>query len=195
MQPSFPEATFNLGNALFRGQKAEEAARAYGEIAADSLASPEMRSAASYNIGNVMLAGQKPDEAIEAYKAALRIDPTDMEAKYNLAYARKLKQDQQQQDQQQNGEGEGDSEQNQDKNQEGEGQQDPQQNDGDKPDDMQPEEYKPAQPQYKTGSGEAKIDPSTAEQMLEAVQSEEDKTREKINAREVPRVGRSGKNW
>ena len=214
MQPSFPEATFNLANSLFRQEKGEEAARTYVVLAADSLLSPEIRSAASYNLGNVMLAGQKVDEAIESYKAALRLDPTDMDAKFNLAYAQRLKQQQEQQEQQQQ------DEQNQDQNkdqnsdgqqdkQEGEDNQDKQdgqdkqdkQPDGqdgdkqqpDKPDEQQGDKPQPSEPQ--DGSGEPKIDPSTAEQMLEAIQGEEDKTREKVNAKEIPSVGRSGKNW
>jgi hypothetical protein len=39
------------------------------------------------------------------------------------------------------------------------------------------------------------IDPHDAEQMLEAIQGEEDKTREKMNAKEVQGMARSGKNW
>ena len=51
-----------------------------------------------YNLGNVAFTAQQFDSAISQYESALRIDPTDMEAKYNLELA--LKQQQQQQDQQ-----------------------------------------------------------------------------------------------
>jgi tetratricopeptide (TPR) repeat protein len=207
MQPSFPEATFNLANALYRGEKAEEAARAYGAIAADSLIAADARSAASFNLGNVMLAGQKIDEAIESYKAALRLTPDDVQAKYNLAFAQKLKQQQQEQqqnqDQNQQNEG-GDGEQNQQQDeqdkQQGEDNQDKQDGGQDKQDGQDEKQQGGGEQEDKpqpSGSqaGEAKIDPETAEQMLEAIQGEEDKTREKVNAREVPAVGRSGKNW
>ena len=34
-----------------------------------------------------------------------------------------------------------------------------------------------------------------AERMLEAMQNEEDKTRDKVNKRKAATVGKSGKNW
>ena len=34
-----------------------------------------------------------------------------------------------------------------------------------------------------------------ADQMLQAMQNEENKTREKVNAQKAKAVGRSGKNW
>lgn len=220
--PDMKEARFNLGNAMFREQKSEEAAKVYSTIASDSLtvlAEPSLAAAANFNLGNTLLAGQNIDGAIEAYKQALRIDPTDMQAKYNLAYAQKLKQQQEQnqdqdQDQQQNDQGGGGSDQNQDQNPNGEDPGDPDNsdNDGDKPQNDDPndpqdngegqnddkdndEGNEPPPSGQGQGGGEATIGPDDARHMLDAMQGEEDKTREKINAKEVPAVGRSGKNW
>lgn len=204
MEPSLREATFNLGGALFRQQKNEEAAKVYTAIAADSTATPGIVSAAGFNLGNTMLATGEIDKAIESYKQALRIKPDDMQAKYNLAYAQKLKQQQEQnqdenrdENQDQGGQGQDDRSENgqngdQNLNQSGEDrnnedQKEEPQRDGN--DDKSPPTEQNSQ------GGEAAISPEDASHMLDAIQDAEDKTREKMNAKEVPAVGRSGKNW
>lgn len=215
--PDFGEARFNLAGPLFKQQKADEAARIYAAFATDSTAAPIVVADANYNLGNVMLAGQKIQEAIDSYKQALRINPEDQQAKFNLAYAQKLLQQQQDnqdnQDQNQDQDNQ-DNQDNQDQNQDKDNGQDDQDNNGDQNrdnrnqdnddgkddqnqdnkdnrDDKQDQGDKPSP----SGNNEAGIDPQDAQQMLEAIQDEEDKTREKINAKEVPTVGRSGKNW
>ena len=205
LNPEFREAAFNLGNALWRQERAQEAADAWTSIAADSLAESGLISMASYNIGNASLAGQQIDAAIEAYKAALRLRPDDMEAKFNLAYAQKLKQQQENQDnnqdqnrdQDRNNQGGGQNDQNQDPNDQnndnnsqnrdgdGDGKNDPPNGNGNEP---------PPAPSEQ-GQGDAKIDPKAAEQMLDAMQAAEDDTREKVDAKEVQVGARSGKNW
>jgi tetratricopeptide (TPR) repeat protein len=206
LNPNLREATFNLGNALWRQEKPEEAVKAYESIAADSLAPAPMLVAANYNIGNAALAGKEIDAAIEAYKRSLRIDPTDMEAKYNLAYAQALKQQEEnkdknndknndQQDKDDQGGGQGD--QNPDRKDQGDqgdkgeqgdkGDQNQEPNQGDKP--------QPSNPDQGQGGGQPKIDPRAAEQILDAMQAAEDDTRERVNAREVQAGARSGKNW
>jgi tetratricopeptide (TPR) repeat protein len=191
---------------------AQGAADAWTAIAADSLAPAPMISAASYNLGNVALVGQQIDAAIEAYKQALRLQPDDMEAKYNLAYAQKMKQEQEQnedenRDEQQDGGG-GQNDQNEDQNkdqndngdnqndqQNGDGQNDPQDGDGDQNKNGGGDEPPPPPSGEGEGNGKPKMDPNTAQQMLDAMQAAEDDTREKVNAKEVQVGARSGKNW
>jgi tetratricopeptide (TPR) repeat protein len=206
LNPALREATFNLADALWRQEKPEDAAKLYESLAADSLAPVPMVSAASFNLGNTALVGQQIDAAIEAYKSALRLTPDDMQAKYNLAYAQAMKQQQnQQQDQNQNqdqdknkdqdGDGQNDpqeGDQNQDQNQNGEGDQDQNPND---PKEDQGDPPPPSEQQDGQNPGQPKIDPATAQQMLDAMQAAEDDTREKVNAKEVRVGARSGKNW
>ena len=52
-----------------------------------------------YNIGNAYCASQEWEKAIEKYKSSLRLNPTDIDTKYNLAYAQQKLQKQQQQEQ------------------------------------------------------------------------------------------------
>ncbi len=212
IDPEMREARFNLGGALWRQEKLQEAAEAWMGIAADSLAPAPMVSAASYNTGNAALAGQQIDAAIEAYKAALRIRPDDMEAKYNLAYAQAMKREQEQQqnpdqndqndqndqggggqdNQNQEGDGQND-EQNDEQNNEGDGRNDPNDQEGDG--DQNDQNGEGDQPPPPSGQGQGAIDPRAAQQMLDAMQAAEDDTREKVNAREVQVGARSGKNW
>lgn len=211
LNPDLREAAFNLGGAMWRQEKAQEAADAWMGIAADSLAPAPMVSAASYNIGNAALAGQQIDAAIEAYKQALRIRPDDMEAKFNLAYAQKMKQEQEQGQQQnddrndQNDQGGGDRNDRDNQDQNGDDQnndqndpnnQNDQNGEGDQ-NDQNNQNGGGDQPPPPSGQGQAQgaIDSRAAEQMLDAMQAAEDDTREKVNAREVQVGARSGKNW
>ncbi len=62
----------------------------------------QKKSTSLYNLGNSLLMANKVAESIDAYKASLKLDPDNMEAKYNLGYAQDLLKQQQQQQQQQN---------------------------------------------------------------------------------------------
>ena len=104
-----PDATaihFNLGNALFRLGRYQEAARELELVMIDK--KPERRANAMYNTGNVAFKAGQLDPAIKAYASALAINPSDKQAKQNLEFCLKKKQEQQnkpdssQQKQQQN---------------------------------------------------------------------------------------------
>jgi len=121
-----PDATaihFNLGNALFRLGRYQEAARELELVMIDK--KPERRANAMYNMGNVAFKAGQLDPAIKAYAGALAINPNDKQAKQNLEFCLKKKQEQQnqpdssQQKQQQN--------QRQQQNQQQQQQQQPQQ--------------------------------------------------------------------
>ncbi len=79
------EPIYNSANALFRqSQYAETEQTMQNAIA---LAEDDLRAASWFNLGNTYFVQQQWEEAVEAYKEALRLDPTDMEAKYNLELA------------------------------------------------------------------------------------------------------------
>ena len=93
-----PDATaihYNLGNALFRLGKYQEAARELDLVMIDK--KPERRANAMYNIGNVAFKAGQLDPAIKAYAGALAINPSDRQAKQNLEFCLKKKQEQQNQ--------------------------------------------------------------------------------------------------
>jgi Ca-activated chloride channel homolog len=98
-RPDDFKASYNIGNAQFKQGMMPEAAIQFEE-AIELAANKEEKALAYYNYGDALLGQQKFDESIEAFKNALRNNPSDMEAKYNLEFARKMKEQQQQQQQQ-----------------------------------------------------------------------------------------------
>ena len=85
---------------MYEQQNFDESGKLFNELA-ESNASNEVKSGANYNMGNSLMSSGKYKEAIEAYKQALRQNPDDLDAKYNLEYARKKLKEQQQQEQNQ----------------------------------------------------------------------------------------------
>lgn len=177
------EANFNLGGALYKQGRNEDAATAYQKIIEDGT-NPEAQSKSFYNLGNSLVKQRKLDEAIESYKNSLRIDPTDIQAKFNLAYAQKLKQEDENKDKDQNQDKNNDQNQNQDQNQD----QNNDQNKDDKKDDKKDNKDK-QEPQQSPSRSEA-------ERMLKAVQASEDNTKKKVDEQKVQAVGKgTGKQW
>ena len=84
------EAAYDLGGALYRTEKYEEAAKTLERIAADSTRTDQERAEAFYNLGNAQFKQEKYPEALESYKNSLRMNPADQEAKYNYAYTKRL---------------------------------------------------------------------------------------------------------
>ena len=98
LSPRNAEAKYNLANALMQQKKYGEAVEFYTEVT--TAENKNLRAAAYYNAG-VSYSKQKDlPNSIEAYKAALRINPTDKEARENLQKAlSELKRQQEQQNQ------------------------------------------------------------------------------------------------
>ncbi len=96
------DAVFNAGDALYKQKKYEDAGKQFIE-SHKMIEEKDKRSASMYNLGNSLLMANKLKESIEAYKNSLKLNPENMEAKYNLAYAQDLlkKQEEQQKQQQQ----------------------------------------------------------------------------------------------
>lgn len=91
------EGGFNLGDALYKQKKYEEALQQFSSMAKEEK-DKERLGELYHNIGNTLLAMEKTEESIEAYKESLRNRPGSAETKYNLEYARNKQQQQQDQD-------------------------------------------------------------------------------------------------
>ena len=114
-EPENTTAKFNLASANYRLNKESDAIKVYDEIISTDR-DPERKEKTYYNKGSILTKQNKLEESIELYKNALRIDPSDMEARENLQKAllelkkkeppkkkeedKKKKQDKQQQQQQ-----------------------------------------------------------------------------------------------
>lgn len=203
------EATYDLGNALYKAERFDRAEQTLRQAAADTLRPETELAEAYYNLGNAQFKQQKYKEALESYKQSLRLNPSDMEAKYNYAYTKRLldenkdggggggdqnkdqnqdqNKDQNQNDQsQQNPDQKGDQkdQKGDPKDQQGDQKQNPQEGKGDKEDQGDQQ----GQP---TPSG---ISPQEQQQMLDAIQAQEDKTQEKLKEKRGV-VVRGRKNW
>jgi len=104
-------ASYNRGRALMESaEKGAEARQAFQKSLKGN-DDTRMQSDAWHNIGNSLLMEQDPENAIEAYKAALRANPQNEAARYNLSYALRMLNDEQEQNEQEQ-QGEGEQEQN-----------------------------------------------------------------------------------
>lgn len=112
-------AGFNLGNALFKQKKYEDAIGQY-QLLTNKTDDKKELGQLYYNLGNAWLAKGNLKKSLESYKNSLRANPNDTAAKYNLAVVQKMLNDPQQQQQQQ----QQDQEQNQDQEQQEQQQQD-----------------------------------------------------------------------
>ncbi|CAG5084910.1 tetratricopeptide repeat protein [Parvicella tangerina] len=137
-------ALYNAGNAAYLNGKFEEANQYYTDYA-KAAKSPEEIAKAYFNQGNTYLQqadalaadpskGQDAQKlykkAVGSYKNALKNNPSDKDAKYNLTYAlNKIQQEQNQQNQDQQNDQQ-DQEQNQDENQDQQNDQNQQNGDG-----------------------------------------------------------------
>lgn len=95
-----PEASYNLGNALYKQGKLEESVRAFERSLA--INSPGEKAQVMYNLGNAMANAQKYQQSAAFYQRALELQPDDRDAKYNLELIRR-KMQQQQKDQNRQG--------------------------------------------------------------------------------------------
>ncbi|HMJ48511.1 MAG TPA: tetratricopeptide repeat protein, partial [Ferruginibacter sp.] len=93
--PFNPTAQYNLGNALYKTGKKEEAINAY-DVSINELKKPVEKSNAYYNKGVVLQNDNKIPECITAYKAALKLDPNNEDARQNLQKALQKQKEQQQ---------------------------------------------------------------------------------------------------
>jgi Ca-activated chloride channel homolog len=178
-RPNDQNWNFNLSNSQYKQMRFEESAAAFKQLA-DQANTPEERARALHNLGNSLLFQQKIDESIDAYKEALRNNPSDLDTKYNLAYAQMLKN--QPEDQQQN------QDQNKDQQQDKQDQQQ-EQNQNQDQQDQQDQQQKQQPP--------PKISPQNAEQLLEALQNAERDIQDKVKkqqAREA-KPTRVEKDW
>jgi tetratricopeptide (TPR) repeat protein len=90
--PYSPMLKYNAGAAAYQAGDFSKAANYFHE--ADQNAPLPLRNAAHYNRGNALFRQERLDDAIEAYKDALRLNPNDEDAKYNLSAALRRKQQQ-----------------------------------------------------------------------------------------------------
>jgi Ca-activated chloride channel family protein len=201
IDPKHYQASFNLGDAYFKQERFDEAITQF-TIAAHATEKDELKNKAYYNLGNANLEAFKKlsssnqqedmkkksaylDKSIEAYKQALRINPRDENAKYNLSYALKHKNEggggqSQQQDKQ---------DQQQEKKDENKQQEKNKQKDQNKEDQQKDKQQ---QDQQK----EQKMDKQEAEQLLKKQGEKEKEVQAKVmKKKQKPKRVKVEKEW
>ena len=210
-------APFNLGTAYYSRESYGEAFGQFkeaGERATDKSA----KHKAFHNMGNVYMKKKEYQQAVEAYKEALRNDPADEESRYNLALAKELAKkeqenqpqnqdqdedkDQDQQDQDENKEqnqdqDQGDNEDNQDKqDKQQDGESEKEENKEGDGDQKQEQDRKPEDKEQPQQPRPNQLSPQQIQNLLQAMENEEKKVKEKIDAQKVkgPKV-KTEKDW
>lgn len=202
------EGGFNLGDALYKQKKYEEALQQFSSMAKEEK-DKERLGELYHNIGNTLLAMEKTEESIEAYKESLRNRPGSAETKYNLEYARNKQQQQQDQDKdnqdkqdnkdnqdQKDQQNKDNQDQNKDQNQDqkdqdqkdqNKDQQDKDQQNKDRQDqnkdqnqDNKDNQDKQDQQQQQPQEQQGKISKEDAARLLEALQNDEKNVQEKV---------------
>ena len=189
--------SYNLGNALYRQNKFDEASQQYLNASANNNVN-ELQSKSMYNMGNSLLKSEKYSESIEAYKKALRLNPKDEDARYNLSYAqKKLHQQPQQQDQNKDNKDNKDKKDQQKKDQQ-QDKKDQQKKDQEKQDQQKDDQAKQDQKkeeQKKQEPKQPKLSKEEAERMLKALKNDEkDLQKEKAKKYQV-NSNSIEKNW
>jgi Ca-activated chloride channel family protein len=181
------DAGFNLGDALYKQNKYDEAGKQFLETSG-SMTDNNKKSASLYNLGNSLLNNKKVQESIEAYKNSLKINPGNKEAKYNLAYAQDLlKQQQQQQQQDQKDKN---KEDNKDKNKENQNK-DQNKDQNKNQENKQDQNQKNRQEQQQQG-----ISKEDAQRLLNAIANDEKNVQEKVKlAKAAKEKVRTRINW
>jgi Ca-activated chloride channel homolog len=179
---------FNLGNALTRQGKFDEAVSAFEQFKSMT-SDPRQRAAADYNIGNIHGAKEEWGKAAERFRESLRANPDDAQAQHNYELARRrLTQpppppqqpqqgDQEQQDQEQ---------QEQEQQQQQENGQQEQNRDG---------ESQQNDPQSSPESREGQMSQREAEQILNALENKEKELLKEYQKKQIPPRTRHAKDW
>ena len=223
LAPEKAKALFNLGNTHFLDKKYQEASQRFFQTQKFAT-SKEDKHKAFHNMGNVYMQEKDYQKAVEAYKSALRNNSSDEETRYNYALAKELmekekppeekeqddkkdqneqqdkdQKDQKEEDKDQEGEEENKDEKNpnkeDNKGEESDDEGKPK-NEGDQKKDENPNESKDKPQEKKQPPRDGKLSPQQVQSLLEAMNNQEKKVQDKVNAKKVKGVPVKGKkDW
>lgn len=211
---------YNLGNSYYTKGNFDEALYRHQQTAKLST-SKDAKHKAFHNMGNILMKNKNCKAAVEAFKSALRNNPFDDETRYNLALAKDCAK--QQEDENKDNENKDDKDNSEDKKDEDKENKDDKSNDNkddkenkdkdenneekkderkDKEEEQKPEDKKEdkgdkekndnQKPQPKPGQ----LSPQQIKSLLEAMNNQEQKVQEKINAEKQKGVKiKTEKDW
>ena len=205
---------FNLADAQYEQGKYAQAQRFYEGLATAPSGSPATQAASWYNLGNALFKQNKLPECVEAYKQALKLQPKDEDARYNLSEALRRLQKQQGQNKDQNNQNQDQKDKDKDKNKNQDQQNQNQQNqnqeqkdqgkdqkDRDRQDQQEQnreqgkdQQEQNAQPRQQQGQ----MSQEDAAQLLKALERQEADTQDKVQkqkAKATRSKSRTNKDW
>lgn len=174
VNPQSTISMFNLGNALLRQNKLQEAMEQFAS-AAKIEKDKEKLAQIFHNIGVIFQSQKDYVKAIEVYKESLRNNPKDDETRYNLALAQKMLKAQQQNQQDKKDDNQKQEEQQQEKQQQ---------------ENKQQQQQKEQQQQ-----NEQNMSKENAEQLLNSVMQDEKDVQDKVKKQQVIQGSRLEKDW
>ena len=173
-----PQALYNLGNALL-AQGQDTTAIKFFEQAAKVEKNPLRQSQSFHNLGTILQGRRMFGEAIEQYKQALRLNPNDDDARYNLVLCKH------QLENQPNNQQQGDN-----KNQDGQKEKQEQEQ------QQQQQQKQQQQEQQKQQEQKPEMSKENAEQLLNAAMQQEKQTQKRMKeAQKQPQRRQVEKNW
>lgn len=203
-QPNNVAGTYNLGNSYYKKGNFEEALYRQTQAAKNATDKADKHKA-FHNIGNILMKNKQCKEAVEAYKNALRNDPTDEESRYNYVIAKECA-DQQKDDEDKNKDKDKkedekeDDQKDKDKKDQDKGDQDKKEGDDEKdkgePKDDKKDKEKGDDKNEKQQPKPGQLSPQQIKNLLEAMNNQEQKTQEKMNAEKQKGVKvKTEKDW
>ena len=203
--PEASKALFNLGNAQYQANAYDEAALHFFRTQKLSDNKTE-KHAALHNIGNVYMKKKEYEKAVESYKSALRNNPSDDETRYNYALAKSLLEDEKKnkdkkdEDKQKNKDQKGDEDKkSSNKDDKGDKEKDEKKGESDKEDQKQSDKENQKDPDKSNPNKKRKPSQLSKEQvksLLEAMNNQEKKVQDKINAKKVKgKPVKTKKDW
>ena len=199
--PEEDTGKYNLGIAYYDEEMNDVAMSRFKQAAAVADTKSDKHKV-FHNLGNTFMNEKLYKEAVESYKNALRNNPKDEETRYNYALAKELleeqekngggddnkenqedKQEEEKKENQDNENNKKDKEDGDQKNEQNKGEEEQDKKEGNENEDKgKPEEPKDKkQQQQPTEPG--KLSPQQVKNLLEAMNNEEKKVQEKINAK------------
>jgi len=204
VSPEFVKGQYNFSNNLYENEYYDEAL--LNQIEASKYAKTTVdKHQIFHNIGNILMKQEMCKEAVEAYKNALKNNPKDDESRYNLALAKDCaKKDENENENESEGEDEDEDKEKDKEKDDNENQKDDkdQQGDEEKENEDQKENNKDDKDQQSEDKNndnkprEKKLSPQQIKNILEAMNQEESKVQEKMNAKKLKGVKlKNEKDW
>ena len=199
--PEEDTGKYNLGIAYYDKEMNDVAMSRFKQAAAVADTKSDKHKV-FHNLGNTFMNEKLYKEAVESYKNALRNNPKDEETRYNYALAKELleeqekngggddnkenqedKQEEEKKENQDNENNKKDKEDGDQKNEQNKGEEEQDKKEGNENEDNgkpeEPKDKKQQQPPTEPG----KLSPQQVKNLLEAMNNEEKKVQEKINAK------------